>query len=276
MTHAADLALLLRAAEEAGKAACGYFREGMITTARVTYKDGNSPVSEADFAANEALERVLRSERPDYGWISEETLDAPERLLARYVFVVDPIDGTRAFIAGKREWSVAVALVVDGKPVAGVVHAPALERTFHASLGSGAFCNGQKLNAGSRAALSDCVCVGPLPLLDELDSKTEVGLKRGPRIPSLAYRLVLAAAGEVDLAFASVGAHDWDVAAADIILREAGAVLLDQHGKQLVYNQPLLRRGLLVAGIEGLASQALAVLGLHSQPADATRPQLTT
>jgi myo-inositol-1(or 4)-monophosphatase len=275
MPYASELELLLKAAKEAGNAASGYFRDGRITTAIVSYKDGNSPVSEADIAANTALEKILRSARPGYGWISEETVDAPERLSARHVFVVDPIDGTRAFIAGKREWSVSVALIVDGKPVAGVVHAPALGRTFHASLGSDAFCNGQTLRTGNCNSLADSLFTGPVPLLDELDRKSGAACKRGPRIPSLAYRLVLAASGEVDLAFASVGAHDWDVAAADIILRESGAVLLDEQGQQLVYNRYDLRRGLLVAGAERLVSDALAVLGLQSQPLDATRPQTT-
>ncbi|MGL4634977.1 MAG: 3'(2'),5'-bisphosphate nucleotidase CysQ [Beijerinckiaceae bacterium] len=262
MPHADDLALLLHAARKAGDAASAYFSDGKVTTARVSYKDGNSPVSEADYAANAALESVLRGARPDYGWISEETVDAPARLSTSHVFIVDPIDGTRAFIAGKKEWSVAVALVVDGHPVAGVVHAPELGRTYHASLGKGAFCNGQKLTANQPQDLTECLCAGPVPLLDELDSKVNRKLRRGPRIPSLAYRLVLAASGEVDLAFASVGAHDWDVAGADIILREAGAVLVDEHGKRLVYNQQSLRRGLLVAGGEAATAQALLTLGL--------------
>jgi myo-inositol-1(or 4)-monophosphatase len=275
MPYSSELALLLKAAKEAGKAASGYFMDGKITTAVVSYKDGNSPVSEADIAANTALEQVLRTARPGYGWISEETTDAPERLSARRVFVVDPIDGTRAFIAGKREWSVSVALIVDGNPVAGVVHAPALGRTFHASLGSGAFCNGQALSTANGSSLVDCLSSGPVTVLDDLDRRLGVATRRGPRIPSLAYRFVLAASGEVDLAYASVGAHDWDVAAADIILRESGAILLDQHGQQLVYNQYNLRRGMLVAGAHELVSQALAVLGLHSQPLDATTPQIT-
>jgi myo-inositol-1(or 4)-monophosphatase len=262
-TLAEELELLLAAARAAGAAALPYFNPGGETSAKIAYKLGNSPVSEADHAANDALEAQLRRARPGYHWVSEETVDAMDRLTASRLFVVDPIDGTRAFIAGRLQWSVSVALVVDGLPVAGVIHAPALGVTYAATAGGGAIRNGAAIRASRKKGLGNAHAAGPKPSLEQLERAAAVTLEHGPRIPSLALRLALAAEGRIDLAIASSGAHDWDVAAADVILREAGAVLLDVEQKPLVYNRPSLRRGALVAGPEALASAAAAALGLQ-------------
>jgi myo-inositol-1(or 4)-monophosphatase len=181
-------------------------------------------------------------------------------LTESHVFVVDPIDGTRAFIAGKREWSVSVALVVNGKPVAGVVHAPALGLTYLAREAGGATCNGKALVCSAAKTLNDALYAGPKSALEQVQRETGTVLRQHAAIPSLAYRMVLAAEGKVDLAVASTGAHDWDVAAADIILRESGASLVDLQGEALVYNRPSLRRGALAAGPESLAKTAAAAL----------------
>jgi myo-inositol-1(or 4)-monophosphatase len=258
-----DLELLLSAAKAAGAAALPYFNAGKETSAKVSYKDGNSPVSEADHAANDVLEAELRRVRPGYHWVSEETIDSTERLSASHLFVVDPIDGTRAFIAGKLQWSVSVALVVDGAAVAGVIHAPALGVTYTAMQGCGAYRKGEPVTASPRKTLADALTSGPKTVLEQLENAASVTLNHGPRIPSLALRLGLAAEGRIDLAIASTGAHDWDVAAADIILREAGAVLLDLDQKPLIYNRPSLRRGTLCAGPHALAAAAAHALGLH-------------
>jgi myo-inositol-1(or 4)-monophosphatase len=258
-----DLELLLSAAKAAGAAAMPYFNQGKETSAKISYKDGNSPVSEADHAANDVIEAALMRARPAYHWVSEETIDSTERLSASHLFVVDPIDGTRAFIAGKLQWSVSVALVIDGVAVAGVIHAPALGITYTAIRGGGAFHNGEPVTASRRSTLADALASGPRPILEQVENAASVTLNHGPRIPSLALRLALAAEGKIDLAIASTGAHDWDVAAADVILREAGAVLLDLDQKPLVYNRPSLRRGTLCAGPHSLATAAAHSLGLH-------------
>ncbi len=266
-----DAALLLRAAEAAGAAALAYFNAGRETSARVSWKEGNSPVSEADHAANDALSGMLRSARPTYQWVSEETADALDRLSASHVFVVDPIDGTRAFIAGKLQWSVSVALVVDGEPALGVIHAPALGVTYAARRGEGATRNGQAIRSAGRRRLDRASAAGPKPTLESLEAATGVTLEHAPKVPSLALRLALAAEGRVDLALASTGAHDWDVAAADVILREAGGVLLDLDGQPLLYNRPSLRRGPLCAGPPALAAAAAAALAGARPPAAAQR-----
>ena len=246
---AEDAALLLHAAHAAGAAAMPYFNAGRETSARVSWKEGNSPVSEADHAANDALASVLRGARPGYQWVSEETADALDRLSASHVFVVDPIDGTRAFIAGKLQWSVSVALVVDGEPTLGVIHAPALGVTYAGSRGGGAMRNDQPIRHSGRRRLDGASAAGPKPTLESLESIAGVTLEHAPKVPSLALRLALAAEGRIDLALASGGAHDWDIAAADVILREAGALLLDLDGQPLRYNRATLRRGPLCAGV---------------------------
>jgi myo-inositol-1(or 4)-monophosphatase len=258
-----ELALLLAAAKAAGEAALPYFNPGKETSAEISYKEGNSPVSEADLAANTALEQHLRAARPDYHLVSEETIDGLDRLAATHLFVVDPIDGTRAFIAGRLQWSVSVGLVIEREPVAGVIHAPSLGITYMAAKGLGATCNGQKIGSSGRSKLDGSVAAGPKPSLEALEQAASIKLEHGPRIPSLALRLALAAEGKIDLALASTGPHDWDVAAADIILQEAGAVLLDLQGKRLIYNRPSLRRGILCAGPPGLAEAAANLLGLR-------------
>ena len=149
---------LTAAAREAGALALGFFRLGAGTSAEVQSKFGGSPVTEADLAADALLKRRLREAFPDAGWLSEETADDAERLKRRVLLVVDPIDGTRAFVAGDPRWAVSAALVVDGRPVAGVVHAPALEETYAAARGAGATLTAARLR--SRAISTRCASPG--------------------------------------------------------------------------------------------------------------------
>jgi myo-inositol-1(or 4)-monophosphatase len=257
------LDLLVAAAEAAGHEAMRWFRPGQRTSAHVTYKAGDSPVSEADLAANAMLKERLRLAHPGIGWISEETTDDAARLAASQVFIADPIDGTRAFIDGDPQWSVSVALAERGVPVAGIVHAPALGVTYAAAAGGGAFRNSARLACSSLTMLDKALVAGPRPALDRLEA-AGVAIRRAPRTPSLALRLVRAAAGEFDVAAASEGAHDWDIAAADVILREAGGELVDTGGRTLVYNAPELRRGALAAGPAALTAALIARIGLRS------------
>jgi myo-inositol-1(or 4)-monophosphatase len=123
-----DLDLILDAAREAGELALKARAGGL----KVWSKDGGSPVTDADLAVDALLKERLRAARPDYGWLSEETVDDPARLTTTRQFVVDPIDGTVAFMKNKPWFAVSVAVVEDGRPIAGVVHAPALSETYAA------------------------------------------------------------------------------------------------------------------------------------------------
>jgi myo-inositol-1(or 4)-monophosphatase len=249
---------LAAAAREAGELALGFFRHGMTTSAGVQSKSGGSPVTEADLAADALLELRLRAAYPDAGWLSEETADGPERLGRRSLIVVDPIDGTRAFVAGDPRWTVCAALVVDGRPIAGVVHAPALDETYLAARGAGALFNGAPVKLADRIGDDRFNAAGPKPILLAMSASLGLAMEIAPRVPSLAYRLCLAARGAIDVAVAAADSHDWDVAAADLVLEEAGGLLTDATGELLRYNSATVRRGPLLAASKVLAPKILS------------------
>lgn len=245
----------------AGELALRYFEHGGRTSAGVSYKDGGSPVSEADLAVDRYLHEHLRALLPQAAWLSEESVDDPARLASRYVFVVDPIDGTRAFIQGDGRWGVAVALVEAGRPRAAVLHMPALAETFQAVAGSGAQLNGMLLRASARTGLAGARLAGPKKALEALDQRG-FGIIQEPRVPSLAYRLAMVASGRLDGAMASTDAWDWDIAAADLLVRESGGSLTGLDGEQPRYNQPRPRHGVLAAA--GPHVHAPLVAALHA------------
>lgn len=237
-----DLALLRDAAREAGVIAMRYFGNNP----QVWMKGGTSPVSEADHAADAYLRETLLRARPDYGWLSEETADDHARLSARRTFVVDPIDGTRGFLDGLHSWCVSVAVVERGRSLAGVLECPAKHETYWAVPGEGAFLNGRRLRTRS---LGETVDIGgPKALVDMMPEAWQGRLRRAAYIPSLAYRLAMIANGKLDATFVKPNAHDWDIAAADLILSEAGGALLDRGGKPPRYAGEVINHGALAAG----------------------------
>jgi myo-inositol-1(or 4)-monophosphatase len=255
--NAALLASVTEAARTAGEMALGFFRPGERTSAAVESKEGGSPVTEADRLVDRFLKQRLTEFAPEAGWLSEETLDTAERLSCRAIFVVDPIDGTRAFMAGDVRWAVSIAFVADGRPEFAIVHLPALAETFTAVRGRGAWRNDVPIAVSSRPSLVGAHIAGPASLLRDLES---VGLAfvREPRIPSLAYRLVRVACGALDAGLASTDACDWDIAAADLILHEAGGCLSDLAGRALIYNGPDPRHGVLLAAPQRLHGELVA------------------
>lgn len=227
-----DLELIVDAARQAGQVALSYFRRDP----QVWWKSGHSPVSAADYAANELLERVLRTARPDYGWLSEETDDDTDRLSRDTVFVVDPIDGTRAFIAGKDTWCVSVAVVHRGKPVAAALVAPAYDEEFTALPTGLAMKNGQPLAVSS--AIADTIrLAASQEVIERLPVDLKSRVSRIAHVPSLAYRLAMVSDGRIDGTLVLPNSHDWDLAAADLILERAGGMLVGLDGNRLVYNR---------------------------------------
>ena len=243
--------LVREIASEAGELALRFFRPGLTTSARIWSKAGGSPVTEADVAVDTFLKIKLSAALPRAAWLSEETVDDSRRLGRELVWIVDPIDGTRAFLSGSDDWSVVIALLTHGEPLLGIVHAPAHEILFEAQRGSGALRNHQPIAVSKAVALADISVTGPVPFVDRLDGKVE-GLKRPPRIPSLALRICRVAEGSVDAALVSTNARDWDLAATDLILREAGGLLTDLSGAPTVYNRPDPVHPELVAAPAGL------------------------
>jgi myo-inositol-1(or 4)-monophosphatase len=245
--HGEDLKLLKDLGKEAGDIAMRWFGNDP----QVWMKQGQSPVSEADFAVDQFLKRELMLARPDYGWLSEETDDNPERLAAQRVFVVDPIDGTRGFIAGSRQWCISLAVVEEGRPNAAVLECPALQETISATAGRGAWCNNDRLAHSAGAADLSLRVIGPRSLQRQMDRDLDRPLEQLPFVPSLAYRIAMIALGYADLAMARANAKDWDIAAADLIVREAGACLTGLSGDVPHYNNEDVRHGALIACPQG-------------------------
>lgn len=240
-TYSDDLELLRSSAVAAGIIASGFFRRPV----KSWEKENSSPVSEADILVDRYLASSLLHARPDYGWLSEETADNPSRLECERVFVVDPIDGTRGFLRGEDSWTVSLAVVENGVPVAGVVFAPIRDEMYDAVKGEGARLNGKPLTRTRRAGAAPII-----PAAGAVHQEMQAaGLNytRGPYYPSLAYRLVQVATGGLDAAVARRGAQDWDIAGAAIILAEAGIGFEDVCSGPPQFNKAEVRHGALAA-----------------------------
>lgn len=244
---AALLEPFVEAAREAGEIALGYFRPGERTHATVQHKSGGSPVTEADFLVDRFLEKRLRHIVPEAGWLSEEKADSPARLAKSLVLIVDPIDGTRGFSIGDMHWAVSIALVHERRPIAAVVHAPALEETYTSVRGAGAHLNGRAIHVSNRTALQGATLSGPQGFVSSVQN-TGAEIVPFPKLASLAMRLVRIASGRIDAGLVGDKSYDWDIAGADLILNEAGGRLTDLDGDQPRYNCETPRHAVLVAG----------------------------
>jgi len=236
-----DLILLEKLAYEAGEIGLKYFN----STNEVWYKNGSSPVSEADKEIDAFLKNAFAKERPQYGWLSEETEDNVERLNKDTIVIADPIDGTRGFIAGRNEWCISVAIVKDGRPTHSVLHCPSMNRTFLASKDSGLTVHEDEILP--QAERKTPLVTGSNKIIELLNAYEGTEIDVMPFIPSLAYRLALVATGELDGAYARGGASEWDIAAADLILEEAGCQLADNNGNSINYNRKNVTVSSLVA-----------------------------
>jgi myo-inositol-1(or 4)-monophosphatase len=221
-------------------------------------KEHNSPVSEVDIAVDHLLKERLAAIVPEAGWLSEESEDGPARLAASRVWIVDPIDGTRSFIAGRPDWAISVALVEARRPIVAALYAPMSEELFLAAAGAGATRNGTPIKATAGGTIEGARIAGPKGVLDRLATVTPPFTVL-PRIHSLALRLARIADGTLDAAIASRTSRDWDLAAADLLVHEAGGALTTIGGTTLAYNGTSTVHDILVAA--GLARhQALTVL----------------
>jgi myo-inositol-1(or 4)-monophosphatase len=250
--HIADLAMLKSAALAAGRLAMRYFGKAHESWT----KAGGSPVTEADLAVNAMLHETLMAARPGYGWLSEETDDDPALRVQKRIFVVDPIDGTRGFMDGDTRWSISLGIIENSRPVTAVLHAPALNLTYWAVAGHGAWradeshagkSGGDEILAlSSRTMLSGSHIAGPRNWLRSR-AFSALSVRPADYVPSLALRFAMVADGSFDAAFARPNAHDWDLAACDLLVHEAGGVLSEIDGKPPQYNRSGFRHGALVA-----------------------------
>ena len=218
-------------------------------------KSPNNPVCAADLAVDHFLRRELTALLPSAGWLSEETADAPERLDGGLIWLVDPIDGTRDFIRGRSGWAVSVALVSSGRPLLGMLDAPARGEFWHGEAGQGSWRNGERLIASQRTSLTGARV--PAHVLPPVDAD----LVAVDQPNSIALRVAMVAADEADLVATLRWGFEWDIGAAALIAREAGAAVTDAFGGPLNYNKPDPRAfGVLVTApaIHGAAVARLA------------------
>lgn len=255
---AADLALLAAAAEAAGEIALRHFR----TDVESWKKSDGGPVSAADLEINNMLAAELPAARPDYGWLSEESTDTALRLDRERVFIVDPIDGTRAFIEGSPGFSVALAVAERGRVTAGVVHLPARGETYAATIGGGATLNGAPIRASARTTLTGADVLAGKPQMTPENWPGGVPEVNRHFRSSLAWRFCLVGSARFDAMFTFRPAWEWDIAAGSLIAAEAGAAVSDPTGGAIAFNAPGARAAGVIAAPEAIHAQLLA----HRQP----------
>ena len=247
-----DLELIKSAVKRGGKIALKYFRKNP----EVWTKNNKSPVSEADIAVDKFLFGTLKQSRPDYGWLSEETADNIERLKCDCTFIVDPIDGTREFLNDNDIWTVCIAIIRKGRPYAATIYNPVRDEMFTALSGTGAFLNSNPIEISKSTDLAGARLSAPRKIRKD-KIWTEIGFDSKVFIGSLAYRLASIASSQLEAVVARATANDWDIAAADLIIHEAGGTLTDIEGNTLVYNRERTSHPALVAAPEAIHNQVL-------------------
>ncbi|HHC29923.1 MAG TPA: 3'(2'),5'-bisphosphate nucleotidase CysQ [Rhodobacterales bacterium] len=247
MPEADDLSLLVEAARAAGDISRGYFKRAPKTWEK---PGSGGPVTEADLAVNEMLEERLRAARPGYGWLSEESPDDPARLEAARAFIIDPLDGTRAFIEGDHGWTHSLAVVDRGQVHAAVIYQPMTDRIYTAAQGHGAHRDGEKITVSSTEALDGATILASRTNFEPWHWKEA----RVPSITrrfrsSLAYRLGLVGEGRFDAMLNLRPTFEWDVAAGALIVAEAGGRVTDRLGAAPRFNRPdPMLNGIIAAG----------------------------
>ncbi|MEQ1689411.1 MAG: 3'(2'),5'-bisphosphate nucleotidase CysQ [Sphingopyxis sp.] len=238
---------VISAAREVGDAALGQWRHlrggGELDQWR---KADESLVSEVDIETDRRLKAILGAVDPEAGWLSEETADHPERLSRQRIWCVDPIDGTRDFLRGRPGWAVSIALVDAGRPVLGVLYAPARDELWVATRGGGASLNGAVVQAGNRVSLNGArVPATSLPKVD-----ADLSMVHQPN--SIALRMAMVANDSADLVATLRWGFEWDVAAAALIAAEAGARVSDAFGAGLAFNTPRAQAFGVIACVPGI------------------------
>ena len=245
---AADLELIRQAALDAGALALAEREAGL----KIEAKPGGSPVTSGDLKVDALLRDRLLTARPDYGWLSEETADSAARLERSRIFVVDPIDGTIAYMKRTPWWCVPIAVIEEGQVVAAVIHAPVTGETFEAVRGGGARRNGAAIAASDADTLEDASVLGDARLIEGPHWDEPWPPLRFEKRNALAYRMALVAAGAFDAALALTPKWDWDVAAGSLIAEEAGARVSDHLGRPWRFNRPDPRQTSLVCAAPAL------------------------
>ncbi len=262
----ADLDLLAATAREAGTTAMRFFRRDP----RQWIKDDDSPVTEADITIDRFLRDELTTARPDYGWLSEESLDNASRMEAARVFIVDPIDGTRAFMAGEEGWVISIAIVESGIPLCGVLFDPVRDELWSARRGGGAFVDDRPLHVGDRAEIAGAHIAATQRAVRVAGLASMQDSFRRTFTKSLARRIALVARGDFDAALAASSPSDWDIAAAVLLVEEAGGVVSELTGAPLRFNRSGTRQPALIAAGQPLHAAITAAARRVGEATEAT------
>ena len=240
-----DLALMRDAVADAAMVALDIYNQGFESWK----KAGHQPVTDVDMAVNAHLETRLRRPRPDYGWLSEETRDDKSRFACKRVWVVDPIDGTRALLKGRPHFVISVALIEDNRPVIGLLHNPVSEEQYEAVAGRGATLNGAPIHVSDCRRIEDARMIMYADFVTSKRWRVPFPQVETGMVNSIAYRLALVATGQFDGCMTIRHKNDWDLAAADLIIREAGGIATDREGQPFQFNSKDTRhQGVVAAG----------------------------
>ena len=236
-----ELAVLVDAVQKAGTRALHLAREGFT----VHTKPDRSPVTTADLEVNRILQEQLSAHFPGDGWLSEESPDDPTRLNKTRVWIVDPIDGTKAYINGLPEYCISVALVEQGRPVVAAIFNPSTDELFSARCGAGLYLNGKPVQAPKPQTSSPVVMVTPWELRQGRWAEILETAQCRPMY-SIAHALALVAVGRVQATITLEPENEWDLAASVLLIQEGGGSMTDGAGQTFRFNQPTPRfRGVI-------------------------------
>ena len=254
---AADFELMMDCTRRGGVLAQEYFKKGV----KSWDKGDDHPVTEADIAVDTLLKESLMGARPNYGWLSEETADDLGRLECRRVWIVDPIDGTRAFMRNVPEYAVCVALVENGRPLMGAVYNPAREEMFEAVIHAGARLNGETISPSEETRTGNASFLTSKRNMEYFNWPKAVDEMRYQWINSIAYRMALVACGRHYCTISMNGKSDWDIAAAELIVTEAGAECSTSRGDGFTYNTRRAKLENVIASTPGIHQAVLDTVG---------------
>lgn len=221
-------------------------------------KEDGSLISKVDIEINNLLGRILRKSNPNFGWLSEESEDDKSRLEKEITFVVDPLDGTKAFLEGKKEFSISIALVKNGEPISGIVYSPSTKEIFESEKNKGSWKNKKRIHTSKFNELSGCKMVAFKPMFSHPSWKNPWPKMSVENRNSVAYRMALVASGEFDAMMALNSKNDWDIAAGDLLITEAGGYVSQHSAKKLRYNNASTKKPSVIGSNKKIYDKIIA------------------